>query len=174
MTAMTSGTVSSSAQPSHSRAFETFVDDDPEDLVGLLAYGLYKQNLREAAMRGSPVPPSVHRHPTTTELNAYRGDAERRLQRFADAAIAQATPEIVQDGVGNAVEHAVIELTDVINTKTSLKAAIFANVIAWVITLAVTIIIVTAFYLPNWQADLIDRIKTAIPQMGQAAPPQRQ
>jgi len=42
------------ASTSYSRAFETFVQD-PDDLVGLLAYALYKRHIREAFLADRPL-----------------------------------------------------------------------------------------------------------------------
>ena len=135
----------------YSRAFDTLVED-PDDLVGLLAYALYKQTVRESVASGrTPLPPA-QRHPAPTERAAYRGDAERRLQNFAAAATEEATPEIIARGVGIAIDAARIELTDTINRRTSFWTAIGINLAAWIITLAITVLLLLAVYLPNWQA----------------------
>ena len=70
------------ALSSHSRAFETFVDGQ-DDLIGLIAYALYKQNLREVALSGRLLPIASTRVPTPTEVSTYQGDAERRLYQPA-------------------------------------------------------------------------------------------
>jgi uncharacterized membrane protein len=147
-------------EPKYSRAFETLVED-PNDLVGLLAYAPYKQTVREAVSVGRPVLPPSHRFPATTERAAYRGDAERRLQSFAAAATDEATPEIIARGVGLAVEAAKIELIQTIHRRTHFMSAIGVNLAAWVITLAVTVLLLVTVYLPSWQSNLIDRIKAA-------------
>ncbi len=148
------------ADPQYSRAFETFVDD-PNDLVGLVAYALYKQTIREAAVSGRPMLQARHGFATATERAAYRGDAERRLQAFASDVTDQATPGIVARGVGLAVEAAKIELLQALNRRTSFWSAIVSNLVAWVITLAVTVLLLASIYLPNWQADLIAQIRAA-------------
>ena len=157
----------------YSRAFETFVEGSG-DLVGLIAYALYKQNLREVAAAGRQVPPAIERRPTQTESSAYRGDAERLLQTFAAQAVKEATPGIVAEGVGSAVGAARGDLEKLIRQRTSIGAAIWTNLVAWVITLAITVLIVTAFYLPNWQASLVDRLRAVYPPnggTGAAVPP---
>jgi hypothetical protein len=97
--------------------------------------------------------------PTPTEVSAYRGDAERRLQTFAANAVDIATPEIVERGVGSAIDAAKVELVEVINRRTSTRTAIATNLAAWVITLAVTVLLLVTIYLPNWQASLIEHLK---------------
>jgi hypothetical protein len=148
------------SEASYSRAFETLVEG-PTDLVGLVAYALYKQAIREAGMGGRPMMPPLHRFPIPTERSAYRGDAERRLQAFAALATEQATPGIITKGVELTVEAARIELIEALNRRTSFTAAILSNLAAWVITLAVTVLLLVTIYLPNWQADLIAGIRAA-------------
>lgn len=128
--------------------------------------------MRETAKRGSLIPQSTHRFPTATERSAYRGDAERRLQSFAVVVTEQATPRIMTQGVGLAVEAAKIELIQALNRRTSFSSAIVSNLAAWVITLAVTVLLLVTVYLPNWQADLIARIRAAqTPTAMTAQPP---
>jgi hypothetical protein len=159
---------------SHSRAFETFVRTQ-DDLIGLIAYALYKQNLREVAISGRPLPLAAARVPTPTEVSAYRGDAERKLQTFAANAVDMATPDIVERGVGTAIDAATLQLTEVINRRTSARVAIATNIAAWVITLAITVLLLVTVYLPDWQADLIEHLKDVQrqPAPGVAAPPPR-
>ena len=152
------------ASPSYSRAFETFVQD-PDDLVGLLAYSLYKRHIREAFLADRPHP-SDRRTPTDTELAAFRGDAERRLQTFAASAIDQASPEIVQGSIARSVEsitgvvdQAKTEIVRAVERRTSLGPAIAANVLGWAVTLALTVLVITGIYLPNWAGDLVDRLR---------------
>ena len=66
------------AEPSeaYSRAFETLVQGPDEDIVGLLAYSLFKASIRERVRGGQDVPRHL-RNPTTAETDAYRGQAER-------------------------------------------------------------------------------------------------
>lgn len=162
-----------SPPPDYSRAFETLVED-PNDLVGLLAYALYKQTVREAVSVGRPILPPSHRFPAATERAAYRGDAERRLQSFAAAATDEATPDIIARGVGVAVEAAKIELMQTIHRRTHFLSAIGVNLAAWVITLAITVLLLVTVYLPSWQSNLVDRIKAAqpaLPAPGQTGSP---
>jgi hypothetical protein len=154
----------------YSRAFETLVED-PNDLVGLVAYALYKQTVREAAATGRLTVQPRHRFPTPTERSAYRGNAERRLQSFAAVATQQATPEIMAKGIGSAVEAAKVELLQALERRTSFVNAILSNLVAWIITLAVTVLLIVTIYLPNWQADLLERIKAAQTPSAISTPP---
>lgn len=142
----------------YSRAFETFVED-PHDLIGLIAYALYKQAVREAMRANRPVLPPGHRHPTATELAAYRGDAEQRLQTFGASLVEEATPDIMEQGAARAIRAASADIVATVNRRTSFGAALLVNLTAWVITLAVTALLVLTIYLPNWPADLVERLR---------------
>lgn len=140
--------------------------------MGLLAYALYKQTVRESVASGRPPLLPAQRHPAPTERAAYRGDAERRLQNFAAAATDEATPEIIARGVGVAVDAARIDLIATINRRTSVWTAIGVNLAAWIITLAITVLLLVAIYLPNWQAALLEHVKavqTPSPPSGQGS-----
>ena len=93
----------SEATPSYSRAFETLVRE-PEDIVGLLAYSLFKASIRERVRGGQEVPRHL-RNPTAAETDAYRGQAERILERYAEGVIAEAEPGITAAARGTAKDE---------------------------------------------------------------------
>ena len=76
----------------HSRAFEALTEGDYDDVVGLLAYALYKKAIWEAVANGTRPTPGPNRNPQTTEVQAYRSAAERRLQKFAAQAVMMPVP----------------------------------------------------------------------------------
>jgi hypothetical protein len=135
----------------HSKAFETLVEN-ADDLVGLIAYALYKQSLREDAEQGKPVAPSHSREPTATLVKAFRGDAERRLQNFASVAFEEAAPGLIVDAFGGRLDTAVIEINQTIKERTSMKSAVVSNMVAWALTIVATFLIVGALYLPDWRS----------------------
>lgn len=149
----------------YSRAFEVFVSSEPneDDVVGLLAYALYKQALREAVTQGRPHLLAPQRTPSPTERDAYRGAAERLLQRFAQASVDAARPEMLQSGFDVELRRAEGEIKQLVQARTTVWAAIGTNLVAWVITLAVTVLVVNFFYLPNWQERLVPRPTSATP-----------
>ncbi|CAO3459989.1 hypothetical protein [Azospirillum argentinense] len=100
-------------------------------------------------------------------VEVFRSSAKRRLEEFANKAIVEATPDLQQSGFSNAVTALTQNLDAVqanlmthVEQRTNWKSAIGTNLVAWVITLAVTVLILNAIYLPIWQADLIERFKT--------------
>ena len=102
-------------------------------------------------------------------IAAFRGDAERKLENFAARSIEEAKPDILQSGIVPATNAAKTAIIQALHARTSMWSNIAANLVAWVITLAVTILVITTVYLPNWQADLIARIQAI--QLQQAPPP---
>lgn len=147
----------------YSRAFEVFVSSEPDqdDVVGLLAYALYKKAVREAVIGGRRQVPAPHRTPSPTEREAYRGAAERLLQRVAQASVDAARPEILQAGFDAQIARAESEIKELVRSRTRVGAAIGTNLVAWIITLAVTVLVVNAFYLPNWQERLVPHASSA-------------
>ncbi|WP_349601241.1 hypothetical protein [Azospirillum argentinense] len=150
---------------SFSKAFDNMVQGS-DDTVGLLAYALFKQAIREDAARGVRTNGAT-RDPTATMVEVFRSSAKRRLEEFANKAIVEATPDLQQSGFSNAVTALTQNLDAVqanlmthVEQRTNWKSAIGTNLVAWVITLAVTVLILNAIYLPIWQADLIERFKT--------------
>jgi hypothetical protein len=65
------------------------VTEGDDDIVGLLAYALLKQNIREEASRGIPVD-RAFRNPSAVTISLYRGSAESKLNAFASRVIDEA------------------------------------------------------------------------------------
>src|SRR5215213_2179102 len=79
----------------YSKAFDKLAGENPEDIVGLLAYALYKKGIWEISASGSSSLPRANRDPSPpTEIAVYRESARQRLQALAASAIADVTPEI--------------------------------------------------------------------------------
>jgi hypothetical protein len=164
-----------SGTPQFSRAFENLVQSS-DDTVGLLAYALYKQGIREEVKNGQ-TNHGPHRNPPPSTIDVYRQSAERRLQEFAAAAIDQARPQIVDARTIAALDEVKIEIVSCVNARTSTRSAIATNLIAWVISMALTILIITFIYLPNFLTDLADKAKVIYnqpPAQSQVQPPASQ
>lgn len=159
---MTTGGV---ADP-YSKAFESLVEGD-DDLVGLLAYALYKKNIREAMAGGQSVHRAGDRSPTATEIIAYRGAAERHLQVFASSAIEQAKPELVGSALRTAIDTASHDLRSVIEARTSIRSAVLASVVGWLLSIAITVLVVAGA--PSWVGRLVAGLAGKKPQSFAAA-----
>jgi hypothetical protein len=134
----------------YSRAFDNIVNG-PDDVVGLLAYALFKEAVRERVSQGEPSN-NVHRNPPASEVKIYREAAEQRLANIIDNGIAQATAGIQVNAVGSAIKStelvldssidaAVARIEKKITDRTGMAGAVATNVVAWIISLAITIVI---------------------------------
>lgn len=124
----------------HSRAFENMVEG-PNDIVGLLAYALFKQNIREEARQGVKTDGSL-RNPSDVTVGLFRSSAEQQLNAFASAAIDQATPEIRESAILSAIWKLEANLKTHVTSRTGIGGAIWSNVIAWVVTIVLSTAIV--------------------------------
>ena len=146
-----------SSSEQRSRAFDNLVTG-ADDTVGLLAYALFKQAIREDAKKGAHIRGSA-RDPSATTVQVYRASAEMRLRELATNAIQEAKDDIVDENTIAAIGQAKAEIAQKIDSNTNLRTTIVANLIAWAITLAVTVLVVSAVYLPNWTADMAAQMK---------------
>ncbi|MBV9248350.1 MAG: hypothetical protein JO227_03760 [Acetobacteraceae bacterium] len=78
----------------------------PDDIVGLLAYALYKQNIRRSTTEGGPATPPANRAPGEVEIGAYRGLAERSLEQLASKALEEEAPNWFEAGKAEAQQAA--------------------------------------------------------------------
>lgn len=148
MTERASPAALSPASISYSRSFEAFVGGET-DLPGLLAYALYKQALRERTINGLPTPKGAERHPTRTEIDTYRGAADRRLQTFALSAIEETRPEIERAFIGAAITDAKKDIIRSIENGTSFWWGVTVNIVGWVSALGLTLLILNASKVPE-------------------------
>ncbi|MCM2503864.1 hypothetical protein NDN16_09280 [Aureimonas altamirensis] len=126
----------------YSRAFENMVHNGPDDVVGLLAYALYKQHIREEAAQGQ-VTEAGRRNPTSRMVATFRASADNLLGKFAEEAIRlsefdrekSATLQRLDAVESNVKAH-------VTDAQPSFLAQIAMSIIGWLASLAVTIVIV--------------------------------
>jgi hypothetical protein len=140
------------AEP-YSKAFETFVRD-PEDIVGFLAYALYKESIRERVRSGQAVPAYL-RDPTKPDIEAYRGRAERAFELYAAKAIEDATPQIVAAAHGIAKNEIIAQVRE----RTGLWANVITGVVVWIVTIILTVIVVAGA--PEWVRAFVGHATTA-------------
>src|SRR3546814_756696 len=103
----------------YSRAFDNIVQG-PDDTVGLLAYALFKQGVREDAAEGRRGDGGL-RNPPATVVRVHRDAAQRILEEFASNAIAEAIHEVQQSAVLAAVTSAEVAVRSHIDQKTNWK-----------------------------------------------------
>lgn len=144
------------ASPRHSEAFETFVANE-DDIVGLIAYALYKQNIHETAKSGRFVQQPIHRSPGSTERSAYRGAAEAKITAIIQSGIEQERPEILGAELKNELGLLKGELIEKIESASSPVTALVISVFGWLITLGITFLVAVAG-LPHWLVALSQKI----------------
>lgn len=130
-----------------STAFERIVRDDPggdEDIIGLLAYAIYKRDKRDLALGQTFDSDQLRQHHkmlTHGLIEQYREGALRRLEAYSSAVLAQAEPDIREAARIEAVERARDDVIAAVRTSTSWWLSIILNVVAWLISLAVTFLV---------------------------------
>lgn len=129
-----------SLSQTYSTAFERLVRDE-DDLIGLLAYAHYKSDKRDLARSGTVGPDDLARHHLTLTdrlIQQYRDNALRRLEAYAEQVVSAAEPEIQERTRTDAIEaNANVILTE-LRSRTLWWQAILWNVLAWLISLAIT------------------------------------
>ncbi len=159
--------VKSPPNQEYSRAFETLVEEgDEQDIVGLLAYSLFKAGIRERVRSGDDFPRHL-RTPTTADRRAYRGQAERILELYGKGAIADATPDIEESARSSAKAEILGEVERVRITvidHTRAWPAIGYGVVAWFISIFITVMVTLAA--PGWVMNLVNHVSPS----EQAAP----
>ncbi|WP_156500315.1 hypothetical protein [Croceicoccus bisphenolivorans] len=133
------GDVKPTSAPPYSKAFENFVEN-PDDVVGLLAYALYKRSIKEDIMRGQNVP-GYSRNPQITVVSAFRSNSEILIADIVQRAILEATPDIEQNATASAIISSANSVKTHIDDKTSFKNALIANIFAWLISISIVAII---------------------------------
>lgn len=142
------------AQPQYSRAFDNFVLDQ-DDVVGLLAYALYKRAIREEAQAGQRSNGDT-RNPSRTVVETYRQAAERTLSGVIDSSLEAARPELQISAASDAIERAEVRILSHVSRKTSFGQALLTNIVAWGFTLFVTVMILLATRGPSAEETLSD------------------
>ena len=131
------------SEPGHGQAFERLVGS-ANDSVGLLAYALYKRTIHERRLAGFKATPPADRYPSSTEIEVYRAQARGYLKTFADNVIEAERANIIEEALGK--DRAA--LTAEIRRATSFWMNVLTGVIAWIISILLTILVV--FAAPDW------------------------
>ena len=139
---------------------------DQSDIVGLIAYGLYKTEQSEWANTARPSAPEVNRHHLTlqtTKIGSLRASAESRLtewfadvnesvqQQFKSDVRAELEAEFdkeMVEQISRKVESGVRSELERIRRSTLLRDLTVA-VVAWLISLAITALVVFVSYGPS-------------------------
>ncbi|HSV28675.1 MAG TPA: hypothetical protein VLL76_03925 [Candidatus Omnitrophota bacterium] len=140
--------------PAYNPVYERLVRGD-DDLVGLVAYGLYKQSKRDWIKRyfdkhgASPsddlLLDYVDRY-SDADLNRFREQAEDMMLRFAEVMVEDRAPLIREEGLTAALSARLDAFGDLIRDNSGLKMNVAANILANLILGGVTLILVLGVY----------------------------
>lgn len=159
-----------------------------DDLVGMVAYGIYKQEKRDWIIRFRQ---QHQKRPTDSEVEAFndhysdaalqrfRSEAESMMLDFAEVIVDSRAPEIKKrarvegfEKVETAITAAAADVKQHVDKQTNPAWSVFWNVVAWVFTLAITIAAAGALLLPNIVDRLAERLVTKeVPAATQPAKP---
>lgn len=145
----------------YSRAFDNIVKDE-DDVVGLLAYALFKRAIREEAQNGQHSNGDT-RNPSRTVVETYRQAAERTLSEVINASLEAARPELQSSAALDAIDAAKSNLREHITIRTGFLQAIITNIVAWALTLVLTVLILLAFNRPDPVQTIRNAAESAIP-----------
>ena len=152
---MTEGGDKECSPRQYSKAFDNFVQDD-SDIVGLLAYALFKRAIREEAEQGKRSAGNT-RNPSKTVVSTYRQAAERELGQVVSASIEEAKPEIQGSAALSAIEGARSDIMQHVSNRTGFGQALLVNIVAWGFTLFLTVVIVYLATKPEPQRAIMDK-----------------
>lgn len=129
-----------------STAFDKLVESGGSgpDMVGLLAYALYKRDKREVAATGSLDAEQLrHHHKMLTSglLNQYRDSALRLLEDYSNEVVARAEPQIQAAARISSIEQARDAVISEVKLATAWWQSILWNVLAWLISLAIAFLV---------------------------------
>lgn len=133
-------------EPAFSTAFDRLVGDhDTEiDIVGLLAYALYKRDKRELAVSKAVDDQMLRQHYKTLTSglqSQYRDSALRLLEDYSNAVVSRAEPEIMAGARIAQIESAKADIVSEVKSSTAAWKSIVWNVIAWLVSLAIAFLV---------------------------------
>jgi hypothetical protein len=135
----------------YSKAFERLVNTDDasdDDIVGLLAYATYKRDKRDYALSEETSEEDLKAHYkllTPGVIEQYRANAFRRLEIYGEQVVLSAEPEIQERTRIEAIAAAKSDIIATVKNSTTWWQSIAFNVIAWLISLAITFLVATSF-----------------------------
>jgi hypothetical protein len=137
------------AERRYSTAFDRLVQSNEAetDIVGLLAYALYKRDKRELAATQSLNEERLRDHHKTLTsglLTQYRENALRLLEEYSNVVVARAEPEIQAAARIDAIDRAKDAIIAEVRSGTAGGWSVLWNVIAWLDSLAIAFLVTVA------------------------------
>lgn len=173
--------------PDRSRAFELLVQD-PDDIVGLIAYAKYKESVREGAIQGN-LANLAARNLTPVMVNMLRSAAKQMIAQVVSDGIAATTPEIQQTAAVNAVNSTKEEVKAAVEKcrsdtarklgeerqkiethvtkRTGFLGQFLTNMLAWIVSLIIIVLVVLSRQGQNVEDAVIDAVPPPQQQLDQ-------
>lgn len=151
--------------------FQSFVNSDgaEDDLEGLVAFALYEKSIREEAA-GRESTSASKRRPSPTTVKTYRGAAQLLLESAISRVLKDIAPALKESALLDQIRASEVSIKAHIDVRNSSKSAIWNNLVAWAIGIALTFLLIVV----TQQPDMIDRAtKAFLPaqQTEQLGPP---
>ncbi len=101
---------------------------------------------------------SAQRSPVATEIAAFRGAADSKLSIFAASILDESRAEIVNTAIRTDIGAMEGRLRTELRSATSWRNAIVINLLAWLLSIAITFLIAVAG-VPGWIITLLAKLK---------------
>lgn len=147
----------------YSRAFDNFVSDNPDDIEGLLGYALYKRSIRELCRSGGQTDGNL-RNPPDAEVKVYRSAARAKIEEMLEVFELEAAEQWKQSHYDTRLETWKGEIKAMIRARTTTSGAVLSNMIAWVLTIAISLLVYFGFKSSSIEEQVAARVDAAIAQ----------
>ena len=137
------------------------LSSDRDDIVGLIAYGLFKYEQSEWADKTRPARDAVDRHHEqlqSTRIESLRSNAELRLTKWANSLEEQWREQQYQLLARNVFEEASDDIIRTVEKSSSFWKSVGASVVAWFASIVLTLVVVLIWFAPSLQ----EMIKRAV------------
>ncbi|MGP9821088.1 hypothetical protein ACTZWW_13820 [Salinarimonas sp. NSM] len=114
----------------------------------LLAYALYERDKRELVDADGIAPERLVDHHlllSSGQIELYKSSAYERLERFALIVVDEVKPQLEEETRTRAIEVAKAEIIAAVRASTSWRTIVVWNVVAWLLTLAITFLVAVGF-----------------------------
>jgi hypothetical protein len=156
-------------EPGYSKAFDNFVGEHDSDIEGLLAYALYKRTVRDQCRQGVAVDGRL-RDPPKSEVDTYKSSANNLIEQLVIDYEQTIRAELQQSYYEDRLEQVKGEIKAMIRSRTSFAGQIVINLIGWVITLAITLLVFFALRAGSVDQMVTDRVDAVLREEAQSSP----
>lgn len=131
-----------------------------DDLVGLIAYGLFKYEQSEWAVKTRPTRDDVERHHEQlqeTRIESLRSNAEYRLTDWASELEKQWREDQYRDLANQVVADHSANVIREVRKASGFWKSVGAGVVSWGLTAVITVVVVLYWFAPSF----VDMLKKA-------------